>query len=82
MIFAPITRVNHHGRSVMLGCGFLPNETTESFVWLFQQRLAAMPGEPPKAIMTDQDMAMTRASYGPSRCLPLLLYFTHYAKDV
>lgn len=61
MIFAPFTGVNHHGRPVVLGCGFLPNETTESFVWLFQQWLAAMPGEPPKAVMTDQDMAMTRA---------------------
>ncbi|CAA0828586.1 Protein FAR1-RELATED SEQUENCE 5 [Striga hermonthica] len=35
MPFAPFVGVNHHGQSVLFGCGLLTNEGTESFVWLF-----------------------------------------------
>ncbi|XP_058071015.1 protein FAR1-RELATED SEQUENCE 5-like [Magnolia sinica] len=61
LIFAPFTGVNHHGQSIILGCGFIHNETTESFIWLFEKWCEAMLGDPPKAIITDQDPAMTKA---------------------
>ncbi|KAL3830804.1 hypothetical protein ACJIZ3_019606 [Penstemon smallii] len=35
MPFAPFVGVNHHGQSILLGCGLLGNETTDSFIWLF-----------------------------------------------
>ncbi|KAL0417358.1 UNVERIFIED_CONTAM: protein FAR1-RELATED SEQUENCE 6 [Sesamum latifolium] len=28
--------INHHGQSVLLGCGFLGNESVEYFVWMFR----------------------------------------------
>ncbi|XP_038715772.1 protein FAR1-RELATED SEQUENCE 5-like [Tripterygium wilfordii] len=61
MIFAPFVGVNHHGRTILLACAFLSDETTESFLRLLQQLLAAMPAGAPKMIITDQDPAMTRA---------------------
>lgn len=36
MPFAPFVGVNHHGQSILLGCGLLSAEDTESFTWLFQ----------------------------------------------
>ncbi|XP_058080669.1 protein FAR1-RELATED SEQUENCE 5-like [Magnolia sinica] len=61
LIFAPFMGVNHHGQSITLGCGFIHDETTESFIWLFESWRKAMQGESPKAIITDQDPAMTKA---------------------
>ncbi|XXG73186.1 hypothetical protein AAC387_Pa07g2146 [Persea americana] len=61
LIFGVFTRVNHHGQTTIFGCGFLSNETFESFVWLFKTWLESMPGDPPKAILTDQDPAMRKA---------------------
>ncbi|XP_059639645.1 protein FAR1-RELATED SEQUENCE 5-like [Cornus florida] len=61
MIFAPLTGVNHHGKTIIFGCAFLNDETTESFIWLFKTWLNAMPKGPPKVIITDQDPAMTKA---------------------
>lgn len=48
------TGVNHHGQSVLLGCGLLASETVESFVWLFRAWLTFMLGRPPQAIISDQ----------------------------
>ncbi|XP_050378184.1 protein FAR1-RELATED SEQUENCE 5-like [Argentina anserina] len=48
MIFAPITGVNHHGQTIVFGCGLLSDEKTESFIWLLEQWLKAMPSGPPK----------------------------------
>ncbi|KAA8540142.1 hypothetical protein F0562_026834 [Nyssa sinensis] len=53
--------VNHHGQSTLLGCGFISNEDTETFSWLFQSWLACMFGRAPNAIITDQDKAMQKA---------------------
>ncbi|KAI8568290.1 hypothetical protein RHMOL_Rhmol02G0186700 [Rhododendron molle] len=53
--------VNHHGQTTLFGCAFLNEETTESFEWLLKEWLKAMPGGPPKMIITDQDPAMTKA---------------------
>ncbi|KAF7145619.1 hypothetical protein RHSIM_Rhsim04G0129100 [Rhododendron simsii] len=54
-------RVNHHRHTTLFGCGFLCNELSDSFEWLFKEWLKAMPGGPPKMIITDQDPAMTKA---------------------
>nr|CAD1840595.1 unnamed protein product [Ananas comosus var. bracteatus] len=40
---------------------FLLDETTESFIWLFETFLEAMGGQEPKSIFTDQDQAMANA---------------------
>ncbi|KAG8387218.1 hypothetical protein BUALT_Bualt03G0230400 [Buddleja alternifolia] len=58
MPFAPFVGVNQHGQSVLLGCGLLADETTESFVWLFNAWLTCMGGRAPHAIITDQCKAM------------------------
>ncbi|KAL5563082.1 hypothetical protein UlMin_032829 [Ulmus minor] len=46
--------INHHGQSVLLGCGLLAGETIESYTWLFRAWLTCMSGRPPQAIITDQ----------------------------
>nr|XP_043630442.1 protein FAR1-RELATED SEQUENCE 8-like [Erigeron canadensis] len=61
MPMAPFVGVNHHGQSILLGCGLISNEDNETFTWLFQSWLACMSGHPPKAIITDQDQAMKNA---------------------
>ncbi|KAL5811998.1 hypothetical protein ACOSQ3_026948 [Xanthoceras sorbifolium] len=48
MIFAPLIGVNHYGQSIVFACAFLNDETT-------------MPGSAPKMIISDQDLAMTKA---------------------
>ncbi|CAL2239846.1 unnamed protein product [Prunus armeniaca] len=53
--------VNNHRQTVLFGCIFLTTETTNSFVWLFEEFKKAMPGEPPKIIITHQDAAMSKA---------------------
>lgn len=44
--------VNHHGQSILLGCGLLSSEDTNTYVWLFKSWLSCMLGHPPKAIIT------------------------------
>ena len=34
--FAPFVGVNHHGQSILLGCGLISNENVDTFVWLFE----------------------------------------------
>ncbi|KAF3450906.1 hypothetical protein FNV43_RR06995 [Rhamnella rubrinervis] len=46
--------VNHHGQSVLLGCGLLAAQTIESYTWFFRAWLTCMLGRPPQAIITDQ----------------------------
>ncbi|KAK7285606.1 hypothetical protein RJT34_20382 [Clitoria ternatea] len=53
--------VNHHGQSILFGCGLLLHEDSESFVWLFQSLLHCMSGVPPKGIITDHCKAMQKA---------------------
>ncbi|XP_047320763.1 protein FAR1-RELATED SEQUENCE 5-like [Impatiens glandulifera] len=36
MPFAPFVGVNHHGQSILLGCGLLSSEDVASFTWLFK----------------------------------------------
>ncbi|XP_015873603.2 protein FAR1-RELATED SEQUENCE 5-like [Ziziphus jujuba] len=61
MIFAQFTGFNHHGQVTMLGCGLLCDETTESFVWLFNQWMNAMSKVVPQMIVTDQVPAISKA---------------------
>jgi transposase-like protein len=61
MPFAPFVGVNHHGSSVLLGCGLISHEDTESFSWLFKNWLTCMSGRAPNAIITDQCAAMRNA---------------------
>ncbi|KAH6786377.1 hypothetical protein C2S52_005929 [Perilla frutescens var. hirtella] len=61
MIFAPFVGVNHHHQTIIFGCGFLSDEKIESYIWLFNKWLEAMPADPPKVIITDQDPALTNA---------------------
>ncbi|KAM0863400.1 hypothetical protein ACQ4PT_044620 [Festuca glaucescens] len=58
MPFAPFIGINNHGQSIQLGCGFLKNELSESYIWLFESFLIAMDGVAPLNIITDQDGAM------------------------
>nr|XP_009391893.1 PREDICTED: protein FAR1-RELATED SEQUENCE 2 isoform X2 [Musa acuminata subsp. malaccensis] len=53
--------VNHHGQSILFGCGLLSNEDTMTFTWLFRAFLSCMSGRAPNAIITDQDKAMQKA---------------------
>ncbi|KAI8538105.1 hypothetical protein RHMOL_Rhmol09G0076400 [Rhododendron molle] len=61
MPFAPFVGVNHHGQSILLGCGLILREDTASFVWLFETWLACMSRCSPNAIITDQCKAMQNA---------------------
>ena len=36
MPLAPFIGINHHGESIILGCGLLSGEDTVSFVWVFR----------------------------------------------
>lgn len=58
---ATFVGVNHHGQSVLFGCGLLSSEDLESFVWLFQSLLQCMSGVPPQGIITDHCKAMQKA---------------------
>lgn len=53
--------VNHHGQSVLLGCGLLAEETFEMYIWLFRAWLTCMLGRPPQTIITGQCKVMQSA---------------------
>ncbi|XP_044974026.1 protein FAR1-RELATED SEQUENCE 9-like [Hordeum vulgare subsp. vulgare] len=61
MPFAPIVGVNNHLQTIALGCALLPDETIDTFKWVFQQWMVAMDNEHPTNIMIDQDQAMATA---------------------
>lgn len=46
--------INHHGQSVLLGCGLLSNEMKHSYVWLFKAWLTSNSGNSPQTIITDR----------------------------
>ena len=37
MPFAPFIEINHHDEFIILGCGLLSSEDTDSFMWVFRQ---------------------------------------------
>ncbi|XP_047962250.1 protein FAR1-RELATED SEQUENCE 8-like [Salvia hispanica] len=53
--------LNHHGQSVLMGCGLLAEETFETYVWLMRAWLTCMFGRPPQTIITDQCKALQGA---------------------
>ncbi|WOH08468.1 hypothetical protein DCAR_0727909 [Daucus carota subsp. sativus] len=61
MPFAPFTGVNHHRQSILFSCALVSDEREETFVWLFRQWLNCMWNESPRAIITDQDLAIDNA---------------------
>ncbi|XP_042450660.1 protein FAR1-RELATED SEQUENCE 6-like [Zingiber officinale] len=61
MPFAPFVGVNHHGLSILLGCGLISSENSATFTWLFNSWLTCMHECAPKAIITDQCRAMAIA---------------------
>ena len=58
MPFAHFVGVNHHGQSILFGCGLISGKDVETYVWLFKSWLACMDGHPPKSIITDQCRSM------------------------
>jgi len=61
MPFAPFVGVNHHGHSILLGCGLLSSEATRTFIWLYTCWLRCMSNKAPHGIVTDQCKAMKNA---------------------
>jgi len=58
MPFGSFIGVNHHGHSILLGCGLLSVEDASTFTWLFQCCLRCMGNRAPDDIITDQCKAM------------------------
>ncbi|XP_051202161.2 protein FAR1-RELATED SEQUENCE 5-like [Lolium perenne] len=56
-----IPELLEYGQSIQLGCGFVRNESSVNFVWLFERFLEAMDGLHPLNIITDQDAAIRTA---------------------
>ncbi|XP_047964528.1 protein FAR1-RELATED SEQUENCE 6-like [Salvia hispanica] len=46
--------MNHHGQSVLLGCGLLASETIESYTWVLKSWLCCTSGPSPQTIITDR----------------------------
>ncbi|XP_062114475.1 protein FAR1-RELATED SEQUENCE 12-like [Humulus lupulus] len=59
--FAMFVGVNHHKQTTIFGAALLYDETTETFMWLFDTFVEAMSWKKPKTILTDQDAAMEKA---------------------
>lgn len=53
--------VNHHGEFILLGCGLIAEETTETYIWLFRAWLTCMSGRPPQTIISGQCKIMQNA---------------------
>jgi zinc finger SWIM domain-containing protein 3 len=61
MPFAPLLGTNHHKQTILFGAALLYDESTDSFVWLFNTFLTAMSGKRPVSIFTDQCAAIGKA---------------------
>ncbi|XP_021727222.1 protein FAR1-RELATED SEQUENCE 5-like [Chenopodium quinoa] len=61
LICAPFVGINNHWKNTMFACSFIGDETTDSFVWLFETFKKAMGGKCPVSLFTDQDVAMAAA---------------------
>jgi hypothetical protein len=51
MPFAPFIGINNHRESIQLDCGFVANELSTSYIWLFEKFLEAMDGLAPLNII-------------------------------
>lgn len=61
MPFAPFVGTNHHKQTIVFGAALLYDESSESFLWLFQTFLTAMSGKQPATILTDQSDEISMA---------------------
>lgn len=61
----------------VFACLFLSDETTNSFLWLFEHFKKATPGGSPKMIITDQDSTMTKASVQAFPILQMALFLNN-----
>lgn len=61
LICAPFLGVNHHWKNISFGCAFLLDESTASFMWLFETFLESMGNKQPVTIFTDENKAMEKA---------------------
>ncbi|KAM0828464.1 hypothetical protein ACQ4PT_067526 [Festuca glaucescens] len=59
--FAPLLGTNHHKQTILFGAALLCDETTDSFIWIFNTFLTAMSGKRPVTIFIDQCAAMSKA---------------------
>ncbi|PIN12418.1 hypothetical protein CDL12_14969 [Handroanthus impetiginosus] len=59
--FALFDGVNHHKQTIVFGAALIYDETTSTFIWLFDTFARAMSGKQPQTILTDQDAAMAKA---------------------
>lgn len=50
--------VNHHGQLVLLGCGLLSEESTETYFWVLKTWLTCMLGSHPNAVITNECKAI------------------------
>ena len=60
LIFTLFVGLNHHSQSIFMGCAFIPNESSDSFEWVFQMFLKVM-RKPHVALITDQDLGLGKA---------------------
>uniref|UniRef100_A0ACD5YPL9 Uncharacterized protein n=1 Tax=Avena sativa TaxID=4498 RepID=A0ACD5YPL9_AVESA len=61
MPFAPFVGTNHHKQTIVFGAALLYDESSESFLWLFQTFLTAMSGKQPATILTDQSDEISKS---------------------
>ncbi|XP_074289483.1 protein FAR1-RELATED SEQUENCE 5-like [Silene latifolia] len=61
MTFTPFTGIDHHKRSITFACALIEHENEDSFMWVFDQFLAAMGGKEPNYIITDEDPGIIKA---------------------
>ncbi|KAK9740322.1 hypothetical protein RND81_03G026300 [Saponaria officinalis] len=67
MICAPFVGINNHTRVCLFGIGFMLNERTKIFEWLYKTFLASIGVIQPRTIMTDQSHEMSTAI---ANCFP------------
>ena len=79
--FAAFTAVNKHGRSQILACSLIAQETIESFVWIFTQFLEAF-RQYPRVIITDGDPAMAAAINQVYPCVVHMFCTFHLAQNL
>ncbi|XP_057812042.1 protein FAR1-RELATED SEQUENCE 1 isoform X2 [Salvia miltiorrhiza] len=59
--FVPFIGMNNHFEFVLLGCGFVADESKSSYAWLLRAWLRSVHGRAPKVILTDQDPMLKEA---------------------
>ena len=56
-----LSGVDNNFKTCVFGAALMRDETTNSYIWLFEHFIKAMGGKKPLSIMTDQDLAMGNA---------------------